>query len=74
VHSGAPPFHLAHGTADRFVPHEQTVQLRTALERHGVPVECSLIDGADHVWVGVDDVLTLLEAGLDFARRVTGVS
>ncbi len=47
----APPFFLAHGTADRFVPPAQSASLVAALEGAGAAVELLLIEGADHMWI-----------------------
>lgn len=55
VSSLAPPFLLLHGTADRFVPPGQSELLSEALAGCGVPVTLRLIEGADHLWCGVDD-------------------
>ena len=50
VHQGAPPFFLAHGTADRYVPAAQSTTFAAALEAAGAAVELLLIEGADHMW------------------------
>jgi acetyl esterase/lipase len=71
VHPGAPPFHLAHGAADRFIPAAQSAQLADALRSVGVEVEHHLVAGADHLWMGAPDAEGLFTAALDFARRVT---
>ena len=47
----APPFFLAHGTADRFVPPAQSESLAAALESAGSAVELLLIEDADHMWI-----------------------
>jgi acetyl esterase/lipase len=70
VHAGAPPFHLAHGTADRFVPVGQSRQLAEALRAAGVAVELELVDGADHMWRGAADPDAILTAAVAFTRRV----
>ncbi len=49
--AAAPPFFLAHGTGDRFVPHAQSETLAAALEDAGAEVELLLIEGADHMWI-----------------------
>ncbi len=72
VHSGAPPFHIHHGTEDRMVPFGQAVSLAAALEGAGVPVELVAVDGADHFWIGAPDLEAIFAASLEFARRVTG--
>lgn len=50
VHPAAPPFLLIHGTADRFVPVEQSASLAGALEGAGAAVELLLLEDADHMW------------------------
>ncbi|MEW9871336.1 alpha/beta hydrolase fold domain-containing protein [Arthrobacter sp. HS15c] len=69
----APPFFLAHGTADRFVPAAQSATLAAALEAAGADVELLLIEGADHMWSLPDNspaaVQTVLDATIDFFRR-----
>lgn len=54
VHSNAPPFLIQHGTADRLVPHAQSVALTNGLKRAGCDVTLSTIEGADHCFWGVD--------------------
>jgi acetyl esterase/lipase len=70
VHAAAPPFHIAHGTADRFVPVDQSKQLAEALHRARVPVELDLVEGADHMWLGAADPERIFTRALAFARRV----
>ncbi len=48
VHSGAPPFLLLHGDADRVVPAEQARLLDTALRASGVPSSLLLTAGGGH--------------------------
>jgi acetyl esterase/lipase len=73
VHAGAPPFLLIHGTADRFVPVEQSTSLAAALEGAGNAVELLLLDGADHMWASPDGNSGAAEraiaATIDFLRR-----
>jgi acetyl esterase/lipase len=70
VHAAAPPFHIAHGTADRFVPAAQSEELAEALRRAGASVELDLVEGADHMWQGAADPERIFARALDFARRV----
>ncbi|MDV8147638.1 alpha/beta hydrolase [Arthrobacter sp. B10-11] len=69
----APPFFLAHGTADRFVPPAQATTLAAALEASGADVELHLIEGADHMWLLPDEspaaAQKVLDATIDFFRR-----
>jgi acetyl esterase/lipase len=71
VHAAAPPFHIAHGTADRFVPAEQSKELAEALRRAGVPVELDIVEGADHMWQGAADPERVFARALNFARHAT---
>ena len=69
----APPFFLAHGTADRFVPPAQATTFAAALETAGADVELLLIEGADHMWLLPDKspaaAQKVLDATIDFFRR-----
>jgi acetyl esterase/lipase len=69
----APPFFLAHGTADRFVPAAQSTTLAAALEAAGTDVELLLIEGADHMWSLPDKspaaAQKVLDATIGFFRR-----
>lgn len=74
----APPFFLAHGTADRFVPAAQSTTLAAALEAAGADVELLLIDGADHMWSLPDKspaaAQKVLDATIEFFRRQANAS
>lgn len=72
VRAGAPPFLIAHGTADRAVPFAQSEALAAALTEAGVGVRVEAVDGADHMWIGVNDPTPLFDAVVTFAREVTG--
>jgi acetyl esterase/lipase len=72
VRAGAPPFLIAHGTADRAVPFRQSEALAAALAEAGADVRFEAVDGADHMWVGVEDLSPLYDAMVAFAREVTG--
>jgi acetyl esterase/lipase len=69
----APPFFLAHGTGDRFVPPAQSATLAAALEAAGTDVELLLIEDADHMWQlpGEDPsaAIKATDATIDFFRR-----
>lgn len=70
VHPGAPPFLAIHGDADTVVPLSQSEELAAALR--GVGVRCDLITvpGAEHCFVGYDDIGGLIDAGIDFLDDV----
>jgi acetyl esterase/lipase len=72
VRAGAPPFLIAHGTADRMVPFQQSEALAAALAEAGADVRLEAVDGADHLWIGVADLTPLYDAVVAFAREVTG--
>jgi acetyl esterase/lipase len=71
VHAGAPPFHIAHGTADQHVPIAQSEALAAALKAVGVDVEFDSVDGVRHFWKGLEDTGMVFDRAIDFARRVT---
>jgi acetyl esterase/lipase len=71
VHAGAPPFHIAHGDADRFVPVGQSRQLADALRAVGVEVELTEVPGGDHMWMNVPRGEEIFADAVDFVRRVT---
>ena len=73
VRAGAPPFLIAHGTADRAVPFRQSEALAAALAEAGADVRFEAVNGADHMWVGVDDLTPLYDAVVAFAREVTSI-
>jgi acetyl esterase/lipase len=70
VSTGAPPFLLLHGRADRVVPCVQSERLRDALSAVGVDVELHTYDDADHMWVGAPDAAAdALDRTVTFLRR-----
>jgi acetyl esterase/lipase len=71
VHTGAPPFHIAHGTADDHVPVSQSEALAEALRTVEVDVELRPVPGGKHFWQGLDDTEPVFDAAIDFTRRVT---
>jgi acetyl esterase/lipase len=68
--SGAPPFHIEHGTADEAVPFTQSQELADRLAAAGVPFELVAVDGAGHMWGGVDDTAPMFARALEFAKGV----
>ena len=48
ITSNASPFLIAHGDADRMVPHHQSELLEAALKKAGVPVRLFTVKGAGH--------------------------
>jgi dipeptidyl aminopeptidase/acylaminoacyl peptidase len=71
VHREAPPFRLAHGAVDRFVPAAQSRELADALSGVGTHVELEIIPDADHMWVGAAEPDSILHRAVDFVRRVS---
>lgn len=71
AHAGAPPFHIAHGTADEHVPFPQSESLAAALRAAGCDVEFAPVEGGRHFWQGVLDTAPLFDAALAFAAHVT---
>ena len=71
VHAGAPPFHIAHGTADEHVPFAQSEALAEALRGVGADVEFHTVAGGKHFWQGLDDPSAVFDAAIDFCSRVT---
>ncbi|WP_345801352.1 alpha/beta hydrolase [Microbacterium sp. AZCO] len=71
VHADAPPFHIAHGTADEHVPFAQSEGLAHALEAAGADVDFRAVTGAKHFWQGLDDTRRVFDPALDFVARVT---
>ena len=50
VHSGAPPFFVGHGTADRIVPYSQATAFVEELHAAHVPVQAFVAHGAGHTY------------------------
>jgi acetyl esterase/lipase len=72
VHGGAPPFLLAHGTDDAFVPVGQSIAFADSLRDAGVDVELHIVPGADHLWRGLSDPAEVFDPALEFLHRVVG--
>ncbi|MBW9121865.1 alpha/beta hydrolase [Microbacterium trichothecenolyticum] len=71
VHADAPPFHIAHGTADEHVPFEQSERLADALRDVRADVEFRAVAGAKHFWQDLEDTDPLFDSAIAFATRVT---
>ncbi|WP_345429103.1 prolyl oligopeptidase family serine peptidase [Actinoallomurus vinaceus] len=54
VSAGAAPILIMHGVEDRLVPFEQSRMLADAFDRAGAYARFISVDGADHVFAGVD--------------------
>jgi acetyl esterase/lipase len=70
VHEGAPPFLIAHGDADRFVPVGQSTALAEALRGVGAEATLQTVPDVDHIWRGLDDPDTVFDPALEFLRGV----
>ena len=68
---GAPPFHIAHGTADEHVPFAQSVALAEALRGAGAEVDFHPVEGGRHFWQGCADTGPLFDRAIDFISRHT---
>jgi dipeptidyl aminopeptidase/acylaminoacyl peptidase len=68
VHPGAAPILLVHGLQDDLIPHEQSALLHEALQAVGASSELELIEGAGHVFYGVD-AESVAERSADFLAR-----
>ena len=64
--SAAPPFLLVHGTADWLVPYTQSQQLSDALTAAGVPVQLVPVEGAEHIFLGCDDIDAIVRLSVDY--------
>ncbi|MFG2429504.1 alpha/beta hydrolase fold domain-containing protein [Streptomyces sp. NPDC048590] len=75
-HTGpdSPPFLILHGTDDSLVPARQSVRLAESLHEAGHRPELRLVDGGDHLWVGLSEteVDDCFRRTADFAHRCTG--
>jgi acetyl esterase/lipase len=71
VHSGAPAFHISHGTADQHVPFAQSEEFAAALGAVGADVELRPVPGGRHFWQGLDDTASVFDPAIDFVHRVT---
>ncbi|KUO10440.1 alpha/beta hydrolase [Streptomyces sp. DSM 15324] len=71
VHRDAPPFLIAHGTADSAVPFGQSEALAAALAAAGVQVRLDPVEGADHLWQGLTDLEPVFASAVAFVRDVT---
>jgi acetyl esterase/lipase len=68
--AAAPPFHIEHGTADVAVPFAQSQGFADVLAARGVDVELVPVDGAGHMWGGVENTAPIFDRALEFAQRV----
>ena len=68
VHPGAAPILLVHGLQDELIPPQQSALLHEALQAVGASSELEWIDGAEHVFFGVDPE-PIAERSADFLAR-----
>lgn len=61
-----PPFLLVHGTADGLVPYSQSEVLAEALTRAGGEVSLRPVDGADHIFLGSPDIVSIVAESVAF--------
>jgi len=50
INDNDPPFLILHGTADKIVPFEQSIELHNMLKQRGVSSELVIIEGAGHTF------------------------
>jgi len=62
----APPFLLVHGTADWLVPYAQSELLADALTAVGVPARLVPVDGAEHIFLGCQDIAAIVLLSVDY--------
>jgi acetyl esterase/lipase len=65
----APPFLLVHGTTDWLVPYAQSEQLHAALLAAGVDSRLEPVEGAEHIFMGCDDVDAVVRLSVDYLAR-----
>jgi dipeptidyl aminopeptidase/acylaminoacyl peptidase len=68
VHAGAAPILLVHGLDDDLIPPRQSALLHEALQAVGATSELEWIEGAGHVFFGVDPA-PIAERSADFLAR-----
>ena len=68
VQPGAAPILLVHGLEDRLLPPEQSTLMHEALQTVGATSEVEWIEGADHIFFGVDPD-PIAERSADFLVR-----
>ena len=59
------PFLIIHGDRDKLVPYQQSVLLKDALEKAGVPVTFYKVEGGGHGWFRDPKVPELTKAFLE---------
>jgi acetyl esterase/lipase len=69
VPSVVPPFLLIHGTEDSLVPYSQSEQLAAHLSAHGGSVELVPVDGADHIFLGSQEIASIVARSVEFLAR-----
>ena len=66
-----PPFLIIHGDQDKLVPFHQSVLLKDALEKAGVPVTFYRVEGGGHGWFRDPKVPELTKAFLEQRLKPT---
>lgn len=67
--SGLPPVMMIHGDADPVVPYQQTVRLKAALDKVGVPNELYTVPGGQHGFFAADQYVPLYAAVKQFLKK-----
>jgi len=69
VPSVVPPFLLVHGTEDNLVPYSQSERLAEHLTALGASVELVPVHGADHIFLGSEEIPAIVEQSVEFLAR-----
>ena len=64
-----PPFYIAHGTADRIVPFNQSELFHAALVEHGIDVTFEKLENAGHGGAGFEADSPLVERCIAFFKK-----
>jgi dipeptidyl aminopeptidase/acylaminoacyl peptidase len=59
-----------HGIEDKVVPVAQSEWMAAALRAQGVRCDLILVPGADHCFVGAENIGSLIDASIDFLDDV----
>jgi acetyl esterase/lipase len=65
-----PPFMLVHGTADTWVPFQESIDLTNRLTAVGADVDLITVEGAEHVFIGTDPLPIIEDSTRWLANRL----
>ena len=69
VRAGLPPVMMIHGDADPTVPYQQSVRLKAALDKAGVPNELYTVPGGQHGFFPVEQYVPIYGAVKQFLKK-----